>query len=148
MVTYKTSQVVRDTNGDVVVTRKRVEPGPVPDEPPQTAYQKKKTIFRTYQIVWYILGFIETVLIFRFLLLMFGANPNSGFADLIYTLSHPFALPFLNLFTSTRGGGIVVEWSTLIAMAVYPLIATGIVKLFQLIKPTTPEEVERAVDVE
>ena len=41
---------------------------------------------------------------------------------------------------------MVFEWSTLIAMAVYAILAYGLVALFQLIKPTNPEEVEQNVD--
>ncbi len=119
---------------------------PLERQTPQQAYTKKKVIFRTYQIIWYILGVIEVLLAFRFVLRLLGANPNSGFAELIYTLSAPFAIPFRGIVSITQLGTSVIEWSTLLAMVVYLVIAYGLVKLFQLMKPTDPVEVERAVD--
>lgn len=132
----------------VVKTTKHIKKEPaVKTEPPQQVFETKKSIFRTYQIVWYILGFVETLLIFRLLLKVVGADPLSGFALLIYGLSDVFALPFNGVLgvTATPEGSIF-EWSTLIAMAVYWVIAYGIVQLFQIIKPVGPREVEDTVD--
>lgn len=133
----------------VVKTTKQVTPQ-VRTEHPQVVYQKKKAIFRTYQIIWYILGVIEVLLIFRFALAMMGANPASGFASLIYTISAPFAIPFRGILgvSAVPTTGSVFEWSTLIAMVVYAIIAGGIVQLLQLFKPTTPQEVSEAVDTQ
>ncbi|MBI3250535.1 MAG: YggT family protein [Candidatus Andersenbacteria bacterium] len=119
---------------------------PLENQTPQQAYTKKKAIFRAYQVIWYILGIIEVLLAFRFFLRLVGANPNSGFTDLIYTLSAPFALPFRGIVSATVLGSSVIEWPTIIAMLVYLVIAYGVVKLFQLVKPTDPVEVQRTVD--
>ena len=115
-------------------------------ESPQKDYQTKKTIFRSYQIIWYILGVIEVILAFRVLLKLLGASTVSGFTTFIYAISSPFALPFAGILKVTGSSGMVLEWSTLIAMIVYAIIAYGIVALFQLIKPTNPEEVDQTVD--
>ena len=40
----------------------------------------------------------------------------------------------------------IFDWTTFIAMIVFAILAYGLVELFQLIKPTTPEEVENVVD--
>lgn len=113
---------------------------------PQKTYQTKKAIFRTYQVVWYILGIIEVVLAFRIMLKLLGANALSGFASFIYAVSGPFALPFAGILGTTVSSSSVFEWSTLIAMVVYFIVSYGIVALFQLIKPTNQEEVEGTVD--
>jgi len=113
---------------------------------PQKTYQTKKAIFRSYQIIWYILGVIEVLLAFRVILKFLGANAFSGFTNFIYAISGPFALPFSGILGTTVSSNLVFEWSTLIAMAVYAIVAYGIVALFQLIKPTNPEEVEQTVD--
>jgi uncharacterized protein YggT (Ycf19 family) len=113
---------------------------------PQKEYQTKKAIFRTYQIIWYVLGIIEVVLAFRILLKLLGANMSSGFTNFIYAISGPFALPFAGILRTSVSSVSVLEWSTLIAMAVYAIVAYGIVALFQLIKPTNEEEVEQTVD--
>ncbi len=112
----------------------------------QGDYQAKKAIFRTYQIIWYILGLIEVLLAFRFILLLLGANAQSGFVNFIYTLSSPFSAPFAGIFGVTNESGVVFEWTTLVAMAVYALVAYGIVSMFQIVKPTNPGEVESVVD--
>ena len=113
---------------------------------PQKTYQTKKAIFRSYQIIWYILGVVEVLLAFRVLLKLLGANAFSGFTSFIYSISGPFALPFAVILGTTVSSSLVFEWSTLIAMAVYFIVAYGIVDLFQLVKPTNPEEVDKTVD--
>lgn len=113
---------------------------------PQKDYQTKKAIFRTYQVIWYILGVIEVLLAFRILLKLLGANPYSGFVNFIYAVSNPFALPFAGILGITATSDVVLEWSTLVAMAVYAVVAYGVVALFQLVKPTNPEEVDQTVD--
>ncbi len=117
-------------------------------EHPQKVYAQKKAIFRAYQIIWYVLGVIEVLLIFRFVLKALGANPFSGFTNLIYTLSNPLALPFSGILTTPVVSGSVFEWSTLIAAVVYAILAYGLVQLFQLIKPTNPTEVQQKVDTQ
>ncbi len=54
-----------------------------------------KPLYRGTQIVWYILGIIEVVLAFRFILKLLGANPDAGFSSFIYGISYIFATPFL-----------------------------------------------------
>ena len=113
---------------------------------PQEAYDTKKVIFRSYQIIWYILGVIEVVLAFRILLKLLGASTFSGFTNFIYAISNPFALPFAGILRASNSENLVFEWSTVIAMAVYAVLAYGAVALFQLVKPTSQEEVEQTVD--
>src|ERR1035437_10801281 len=130
----------------VVKTTKQVTPS-IQTEHPQKIFQKKKAIFRTYQVIWYILGVIDLLLAFRMTLKALGANPSSGFASLVYALSNPLTLPFSGILgvTGTSQGNFF-EWSTIIAAVVYALIALGLVELMQLIKPVSKEEVEEKVD--
>jgi uncharacterized protein YggT (Ycf19 family) len=129
----------------VVQTTRIVTPSVNP-ESPREAYKTKKAIFRTYQVIWYILGVIEVLLAFRVVLKLLGANAFSGFTNFIYTVSNPFVAPFAGILRVTATSGVVLEWSTLIAMVVYAVAAYGIVALLQLVKPTTPQEVEQTVD--
>src|SRR5260221_1470445 len=116
-------------------------PNPEPGE-----IQKKKVIFRAYQIIWYILGVIETLLVFRFLFKLLGANSGSPFVRFVYTLSSTFVQPFRGIFPITAVEGSVFEWTSIVAAAVYGVVAYGLVYLLQLVKPVEPEEVEQAVD--
>lgn len=86
--------------------------------------------------VWYILGFIEILIGFRFILKLLGANPESGFVDFIYTITGILTAPFDSIFgvASAQAGEVesVFEPSILVAAAVYAIIAWGIVKLITL----------------
>lgn len=99
-----------------------------------------KPLYRATQIVWYILSLIEILLAFRFVLKLLGANPAAGFSSFIYGITYPFAAPFLNVFSRTSISGSVFEWTTLLAMLVYWIVALGIIKLFLMSKTvSTPE---------
>lgn len=135
-----------DTNIQSQGVRTDTSAGPVQTEAPQRVYQKKKTIFRFYQIVWYILGFIEILLGFRFVLKLLAANPTSGFTSLVYSTSDTLVAPFRGIFKAAASEGSVLEWSTIIAAIVYAVVAYGLVQLMQLVKPAMPDEVERTVD--
>lgn len=125
----------------VTKTTKQVEPE-VKLEHPQKVYDTKKTIFRFNQIIWYILGLIEVLLVFRIILKALGANPSAGFTSLIYSLTAPLAVPFRGILGSSLTGSSLLEWSTIIAAIVYLCIAWGLVYLLELIYPITPKDVE------
>ncbi len=129
-----------------VIRQTRTVTSGVSTDSPQKTYQTKKAIFRSYQVIWYILGVIEVILAFRVVLKFLGANAFSGFTNFIYAISGPFALPFSGILGTSASSNLIFEWSTLIAMAVYAVVAYGIVALFQLVKPTNQEEVEQSVD--
>jgi hypothetical protein len=88
------------------------------------------------KIVYYILGVLETLFAFRFLLKLLGANPQSIFVSFIYTVSKVFLLPFIGMFRTAVVNGIetqsVFEPANIIAMIVYALIAWGIVRLIEI----------------
>ena len=107
-----------------------------------------KPLYRGTQVVWYLLGLLETLLAFRFFLKLFAANPTAGFTSFIYTTSYPFAVPFLNVFRVTTVEGSVFEWTTLLAMAVYGLVAWGIIRLFLMSKTVSTPEAAAKLDEE
>lgn len=103
-----------------------------------------KPIFRGTQIVWYLLSLLEVLLAFRFILKLMGANPAAGFSSFVYTLTWPFTAPFLAVFPITAVQGSIFEWTTLLAMLVYWLVAVAIVRLFLIGKTvSTPEAAEK-----
>ncbi len=109
-----------------------------------------KPLYRGTQVVWYILGFIEVLLAFRFLLKLFGANPNAGFSSFVYNITHIIASPFVSVFKVTYvTEGSIFEWTTILAMLVYWIIAFGIIKLFLMSKSvSTPEAAVKLDDQE
>ncbi|TSC81787.1 MAG: hypothetical protein G01um101420_791 [Parcubacteria group bacterium Gr01-1014_20] len=99
-----------------------------------------KSLLKGTQIVWYILSLLEVLLAFRFVLKLTGANPEAGFSSFIYSITWPFATPFLAVFPRTVVQGSIFEWTTLLAMLVYWMIAIAIVRLFLMSKTvSTPE---------
>lgn len=91
------------------------------------------------RIVYFTLGIIEFLLLFRFLLRLFGANPLSPFAAFIYAITGVFVYPFTGLFPDVGAGRAVFEPQTLVAMAVYAVIAWGIDRLLRIVlKGTEP----------
>ena len=107
-----------------------------------------KPLYRGTQIVWYIVGLLEALLAFRFVLKLLAANPGACFSSFIYSVSHPFAAPFLNVFNVTKVEGSIFEWTTLLAMFVYWLIAWGIVRLFFMSKTVSTPEAAAKLDKE
>lgn len=128
------------------VSTTKVIPPPVKTEHPQKVFDKKKKIFRFSQVIWYILVFIEILLIFRAIFKAIGANPLSGFVNLIYSITNVMVMPFQGIVTSMVNGNSILEWASVIAGVVFALIAWGIVYLLKFVKPVTPGEVEQAVD--
>ena len=99
-----------------------------------------KPIYRGTQVVWYILGIMEVLLAFRFIFKLLGANSGAGFTSFVYEITHVLASPFLNVFRVTEVLGSVFEWTTLLAMLVYWVLAIAIIKLFLMGKTvSTPE---------
>jgi len=99
-----------------------------------------KPLYRGTQIVWYIFGLVEILLLFRFILKLLAANPDAGFTSFIYGVTHIFVAPFISVFRTMRVEGNIFEWTTLLAMLVYYVIALGIVKMFLMGKTvSTPE---------
>lgn len=100
-----------------------------------------KPLYRGTQIVWYILGIVEVLLAFRFILKLLGANAGAGFTSFVYGITYVFATPFLTVFRSSQIiAGSIFEWTTLLAMVVYWIVAMGIVQLFLMGRTvSTPE---------
>lgn len=105
-----------------------------------------KPLFRGTQIVWYIVGVLEALLAFRLVLKLLAANPTAGFSSFIYSISQPFAAPFLSVFKISRVEGNVLEWTTLLAMLVYWLIGFGLTKLLVMGKTVSTPEAASKLD--
>lgn len=99
-----------------------------------------KPLYRGTQIVWYVLGILEALLAFRFVLHLLAANPNAGFTNFIYAITYPFVAPFQAVFGATKVAGSVFEWTTILAMFVYWLVAWAIIRLFVMSRPVSSTE--------
>lgn len=124
-------EIVRGPTGadvQVVEQRTRVEPTP--------AERQLGTLYRAKQVVWLLVGLLVALIALRFVLLLLGANMNAGFGALILTLTQPFVAPFLPLFNEQNAR---IEFSALIAIAVYLLLGWAVSKLLEImLAPRTP----------
>ncbi|HSX36419.1 MAG TPA: hypothetical protein VLH84_05810 [Patescibacteria group bacterium] len=93
--------------------------------------------FTATRIVWYLDGIITVILGARFVLALLGANPANAFANFVYSISRPFVAPFFSLFSYRLEYGVSrFELYTLVAMAVYALVAYAITRLITINHPT------------
>ena len=114
----------------------------------ETSYTSRSTkpLYKGTQIVWYILGLLEILLVFRFVLKLLAANSGAGFTSFIYGTTHIFVAPFNNVFSLSRVEGSIFEWTTLLSMLVYWLVAMGIIKLFLMSKTVSTGEAAVKLD--
>ncbi|MEX2341054.1 MAG: YggT family protein [Candidatus Paceibacterota bacterium] len=114
--------------------------------PNQPSPEQTTFIFKTIRIVWYIFYVLEALLAFRFALKLLGANAGAGFTDFIYTVSSVPLAPFQFVFSNNAVGGSVIEWSTLLAMAVYWALVWGIIKLVLISRKVDTRRAEVSIE--
>ncbi len=105
-----------------------------------------KPLFKGTQIVWYALSLLEAFLAFRFVLKLMAANPGAGFTAFIYGITWPFTAPFLAVFPRTVIEGSIFEWTTILAMFVYWLVALAVIHLFLMSKTVSTPEAAAKLD--
>ncbi|HET6924787.1 MAG TPA: hypothetical protein VFH39_03090 [Candidatus Saccharimonadales bacterium] len=132
-MTAHTERITRETTpDDRVIERREIE-----HEVPGDAYTSGRTNL-AQRIIWFLAGILLLLLVFRFVLALLGANPSNWFANFIYTTSHPFVAPFFGLFGYHLQYGVSrFEIYTLVAIAVYVVIAWGLDRLVTIHRPRT-----------
>jgi YggT family protein len=88
------------------------------------AANQNSAMARVVNIVYYLFGALELLLVVRVVLHLMGVNVENGFASFIYGLSAPFVAPFASVLqnpalTTTS----VLEITTIIAMIAYATAA-------------------------
>lgn len=89
--------------------------------------------FKATQFIWLAFGALEALFVLRLGLKLIGANPESPIVALIYGFTYLFLFPFEGLVASPIYGNMVLELSTMFAMAIYGLIAWGIERVVWLV---------------
>ncbi|HEY0584323.1 MAG TPA: YggT family protein [Chloroflexota bacterium] len=90
---------------------------------------KRLAAYRVTQMIYWIFGLIEGLIVIRFVLKALGANPSAGFAEFIYGVTYPLVLPFVGLFGNPTAQGSVLEMHSVVALIVYALLAWLLAKL-------------------
>ncbi len=96
-----------------------------PDTPLQRSRRTRKTIRFVFSV-------IEILLTLRFFLKVMGANPNSPFGALIFGLTDLLMAPYYSLLPTPRFGKSELEFTTLLALVVYPVFGWMISRAAQL----------------
>jgi len=99
----------------------------------QPNYKRLKGQVVASRVIWLLAGILLMLLAFRFVLALMGAAPGNAFAHFIFMVSYPFVAPFFGLFGYHLVYGVShVEVFTLVAMAVYGVVAWGIDKIINI----------------
>ncbi len=79
------------------------------------------SLFKLLQdLASFIIGLVEVLLVFRFVLKLLAANPQAGFVEWVYVNTQPLLKPFLFAFpTPSVHGGFTLEFTTLFAIFTY-----------------------------
>ena len=117
----ESSGLVVDLREETLVTR---HPGYVSTEQVvrDVAAERRYGLFQLHRLLWSVLALIEMMLALRFILRLIAANPDSGFAMLMYGISGLFVGPFNGMIESPIYAGYSLEVTTLIAMAFYMFV--------------------------
>lgn len=104
--------------------------------------KEEKPYILSNMTVNYILGIIEALLLLRFLFKLAGANSGAGIVKFIYQLTDILMAPFRFIFPTTSAGEVRLEWSVLVAMAIYMLVVYGLMGLVGIIKTADTNKVD------
>ena len=108
------------------------------------------TTFKATQLIWLLLGLLEGVLALRFIFKLIGVNAANAFASLLYKVTDFFVAPFASLTGAPAAGGMVFEFSTILAMIVYALVGWALVRLAYVLfyRPRGPVSTRQTVVAE
>jgi hypothetical protein len=101
--------------------------------------------YRAEQVIWFVVGVVDALLIIRFLLKLLGASLASGFVRFMYDLTAVMVAPFHGIFNTVASGRSVLEPESVVAIAIYTLIGWGLAALIRLM--TTRNRVTRDTNV-
>jgi hypothetical protein len=123
------------------------QPFPGPYQPPPTKKSGRTIAWGVGRaIVWLVYAFALISIVIAtlaFFLQLFGANPNSGFAQWVYRSASRVTAPFRGIFPSHVSGNSVLDVSLLFAIIMYALFALLVHALIDYIERRRAESVSR-----
>ena len=85
------------------------------------------------RMVWFIVGFLEGVLVLRLMLGLLDGGEAGVFSQSLLGLTTPFVAPFLGAFPSVAGSE-GIETASLVAMACYLLFGFGLTRTLRALE--------------
>ena len=107
---------------------------PVNNAPESVQNKSKKvdSVEKIIQLIWFVVGFINIILVLRILFLLFNAQ-SSGFRGFLYNVTAPFAAPFNGIFPTRGQSAAYFDSASLVAIIIYTLAVWGIVTLIRIV---------------
>ncbi len=99
------------------------------DAPPSPSRSQR----RTHKTIRFIFAVIEILLLIRFFLRLLGANPASPFGIFEFGLTDPLVAPFASLLDNPIVGKSVIEFTTILALIIYPIFGWILGRTLQLV---------------
>jgi hypothetical protein len=130
--------------GPYAVPPNQYESPPAQTTPSATQRKKQARKYGVAKVMDYlqwVLFALEALFLLRFCLKLLGADPTNPFAVSLYNLTGFFLYPFEGIVPITplgTQGVAIIEWSTLVGMAVYALLFY-LVRLLLYITISRPE---------
>lgn len=111
----------------------------------ELGHEGRVATFKARELIWLLFGVLEGLLALRFIFKLIAANPGNTFASFLYALTGFFLAPFTSLTSAPSAGGMVFEFSTLIAMVVYALVGWALERLVYVLfyRPRGPVSVRQ-----
>jgi len=100
---------------------------------------RKSVASKLIELTYLILIILESLLALRFIFKLLGANPENPFIQFLYEATLIFTYPFSSIFSTPIQNTISVssydlEFTTLVAMGVYALIAYIVVRIIDIFR--------------
>ncbi len=113
----------------------------------ETGSEQRVATFKATQLIWLLLGILESLLALRILFKLIGINAANPFATFLYGITGLFVAPFESLIGAPTAGGMVLEISSIIAMFVYLLVGWAIERIIYVsfYRPRGPRSVSQTV---
>ena len=109
---------------------------PAPPAPYRRDVVQQDAVSPAFGIAWGVyvaLGIVVGLIIIRVILKALAANTHAGFTSFVYGVTQPLVTPFQGIFaTHQTSNGSVFEFSSVVAIVVYALVAWAIVRLAAL----------------
>lgn len=93
----------------------------------------QESLKRVTLLIQLAFGILDGLILLRFVLKLFAANPANPFASMIYFLTAPFLWIFQGLTGTPTFAGVEIEFFALIAIVVYTAICWVIVQLIWIL---------------
>ena len=89
------------------------------------------------QVIWYIVGIINALLILRLVFLVLGAK-SIGFASILYAITDPFVSLFRGVFPAPQVDGAYFDTAAVLAIVIISLLGWGISSFINVLNRPAP----------